>query len=83
MDTRKIVAELEAERKKIDRAIAALTIMDGSARSTTTTRDKDTQGGGTRGGRRQLSPAARKRLSRLLKARWASGKMGKRRAKAA
>ena len=32
-------------------------------------------------GRRQLSPAARKKLSRLLKQRWAQGKM-RRRAKA-
>jgi hypothetical protein len=73
MDTKRILTELEAQRARIDRAIAAIEGIgsDGATRSATRAPKK-------RGG---ISAAGRKRLSELLKRRWAQGKM-KRRAKA-
>ncbi len=77
MDLRKILADLRSERDRINQAIAAIEAisLDGAkptlkpARATAPRR------------RRRLSAAARKRLSALLKARWASGKMRKAKAK--
>ena len=76
MDTKRILAELKSERARIDRAIDAITGIssDGASRPTTSTRKK------RRGG---ISAAGRKRLSMLLKRRWAQGKMKGRKAKAA
>ncbi len=74
MDTNQIVAELTKERDRLDSAIKALTSSGdqlNNRKARTATRDK-------RGGRRAMSAAARKRLSQLLKQRWASGKMGRR-----
>ncbi len=81
MNTESILAELRSERDRLDRAIAALEgiTSDGAGRpraagrSATTTRANR--------GRHHLSPAGRRRLSMLMKKRWASGKM-KHRAKA-
>jgi len=72
MNTNSILAELRAERDRIDSAIAAIAglnshQMAGHQPSTPAT-------GKRRGG---MSAAARKRLSRLLKQRWAQGKMGR------
>ena len=76
MDTKRILSELKSERARIDRAIAAITGIssDGVSRPATFARKK------RRGG---ISAAGRKRLSMLLKKRWAQGKMNGRRAKAA
>jgi hypothetical protein len=77
MDTSRILAELNAERESLDKAIAALAGINSTnhtGRTATST---------ARRGRRRMSAAGRKRLSQLLKKRWASGKMGRRRAKAA
>ena len=76
MDIKRILAELKSERARIDRAIAAITGIssDEVSRSAKSTRKK------RRGG---ISAAGRKRLSMLLKRRWAQGKMKGRRAKAA
>ena len=72
MNVSDILSELRAERDRLDKAIEAL---DGTGRTGRTT---------SRGPRKgRMSEAARKRLSRLLKQRWASGKMGRRKAKAA
>ncbi len=75
MNTGKILSELRAERARIDHAIKAIESLGSAGRKV---------GGRTvqakpRRRRRQLSAAARKRLSELMKKRWASGKMGKRR----
>ena len=72
MNIEAIVRELKAERDRLDGAIAAL---DGRAngRGSMTARPA----------RRQMSAAARRRISEGMKRRWASGKMGKRKAKTA
>ncbi len=79
MDVRKILAELRSERSRISQAIAAIEAISPNGTKPT---PKAARASAPRR-RRSLSPAARKRLSALLKARWASGKMGKRKRKAA
>ena len=71
MDTSRIIAELTAERNRLDKAITTLESVNTNHRSgRTITRTP-------RRGRRRLTAAGRKRLSELLKKRWASGKMGR------
>ncbi len=60
MDTERIIVELEAERSRLETAIAAL-------------RGKRSRKTG-RGRRGRLSAAARKRISEGMKKRWASRK---------
>ncbi len=76
MDTKQILAQLNAERHRIDRAIAAIEAIhsDGATRAASAAPHKRR--------RSRMSAATRKRLSELMKKRWASGKM-KGRAKAA
>ena len=62
MDTESIIAELEAERDRLDEAIAAL---EAGWRTRTVN---------GRRRRRQLSAAARKRISEGMKKRWAARK---------
>jgi hypothetical protein len=65
MDTEAIIKELEAERTRLDQAITALQGRKrGAGRPT----------GSTNGGKRRLSPAARKRISEAMKKRWAARK---------
>jgi hypothetical protein len=72
MQTNRILAELRAERDRIDQAISALEAVNSTGRR--------------RGGRPpraaavprrlgRMSAAARRKMSRLLKQRWAQGKM--------
>lgn len=61
MQIEKIVAELKAERRRLDKAITALDRISGGTRS-----------GNGRRGRRKMSAAARKRISQAQKARWAA-----------
>ena len=67
MDINQIIAELEAERDRLDHAIGAL-------------RGQGSGGNGRRGrrggkrGRRHLSAAAKKRISEMMKKRWAERK---------
>jgi len=63
LDTQQIIANLEAERDRLDKAIAAL---KGSKLRNTRN--------GRRGGR--LSAAAKKRISDAQKKRWAARKRG-------
>lgn len=78
MDISGILAELRAERDRLDQAIAALQGVT-SVRSSGPGKTR-----AARGGRRRLSAAGRRRLSELMKKRWASGKMrGRGKAKAA
>ena len=62
MDTESIIAELEAERDRLDEAIAAL---EAGWRTRTVN---------GRRRRRQLSAAERKRISEGMKKRWAARK---------
>jgi len=62
MDTKTILAELRSERERTDRAITAKV---GRRPKTVASRRR----------RSRMSPAARRKLSRLLKQRWAQGKM--------
>ena len=77
MDTRKILSDLRSERNRIDRAIAAVESLNNNTGNSNGRRG----GTATKRGRRRMSAAARKKLSRLLKQRWAQGMM-KRRPKA-
>jgi len=72
MDTHRIVAELRAERDRIDQAISAI-----EAVNSTGGRRVGRPPGAVRKarGRGRMSAAARRKLSRLLKQRWAQGKM--------
>jgi hypothetical protein len=72
MDTNRIVAELSAERDRIDQAILALEAVNSTGR-----RRVGRPPGAARKARRhgRMSAAARRKLSRLLKQRWAQGKM--------
>lgn len=76
MHIRKILSELRAERARVDQAIRAIESLNsaGPRRGLTTT----TATAAPIRNRRRMSASARKRLSELMKKRWASGKMGKR-----
>lgn len=69
MDTKQILTQLHAERNRIDRAIAAVEAIhsDGGSRPASASPHKRR--------RSRMSAAGRKRLSELMKKRWASGKM--------
>ncbi len=64
MDTQQIIAELEAERDRLEQAISALR---GSLQA------RRGVGRGRRG-RRRLSAAAKRRISEMMKKRWAERK---------
>lgn len=65
MDTQQIISELEAERNRLDQAISALR---GSMRGY-----RGRIGAGRRG-RRHLSAASKRRISEMMKKRWAERK---------
>ena len=76
MDTTRILSELRSERDRLNQAINALEdITSDEVR-------RQPRTSATRGRRGGMSAAGRRRLSMLMKKRWAQGKM-KRRAKAA
>jgi exonuclease VII small subunit len=62
LDTQQIIADLEAERDRLDAAIAALRRGGRKAKKQ------------RRGKRLPLSPAARKRISEGMKRKWAARK---------
>ena len=72
MDTDRILAELRMERDRIDQAISALEAVNSTGR-----RRVGRPPGAARKVRRHggMSAAARRKMSRLLKQRWAQGKM--------
>lgn len=70
LDTQSIIAELEAERDRLDRAIEALQSSP-IARGWRVTKGRAQNG---RRGRRHLSPAARKKIADAAKRRWAKAK---------
>jgi len=65
MDTRTILADLKAELNRITKAIAALESLDGTATATSPAVP-------TQAKKRGLTPAGRRRLSAMMKARWAA-----------
>jgi hypothetical protein len=65
MDTQQIITELEAERDRLEQAISALR---GSLKA------RGSAAGRGRRGRRRLSAAAKKRISEMMKKRWAERK---------
>lgn len=72
METNRILAELRAERSRIDRSIAAIEGLNSAGRRTVARAPRATAGRNRRG---RMSVAARRKLSRLLRQRWAQGKM--------
>jgi hypothetical protein len=71
MDTNRILAQLRAERDRIDQAISALEAVD-STEPRRVGRPPRAAAIPRRRGR--MSAAARRRLSRLLKQRWVQGR---------
>lgn len=72
MDIQTVLAELTKERDRIDKAIAALSEIGSRTR-----KPGRPVGSGNRAGapkRRTMSPAARKRISEMMKKRWAERK---------
>ena len=80
MDTNRILAELRAERDRIDRAIAAIEGLNSTGRRIAGRPPKAARKVRRRG---RMSAAGRRKLSRLMKRRWAQGKMKPRAKKAA
>lgn len=81
MDTNRILADLRAERKRIDRAIIALEALAGTGTRTTTTerRARPTAIAAQPAtkqphARRRMSAAGRKRISEAVKKMWAERK---------
>jgi hypothetical protein len=72
MDTNRILAELRAERDRIDQAISALQAINSIGRRRA---GRPVKTAAIRGRRGRMSAAARRKLSRLLKQRWAQGRM--------
>ena len=72
MDIRSIVSELKSERDRISRAI---TILEGSSNHTNSAARRRAalvrSAPSVRKGRSRLTPAGRRRLSQLMKRRWA------------
>jgi hypothetical protein len=66
MDTEAIIAELEAERDRLNTAIAALQSRQGKAGRTVSGRPD--------GRRRHLSAAARRKIGQAMKKNWAERK---------
>jgi len=72
MNINTILGELRAERDHIDRATAAIEGLSSTGRRRA---GRPSRVAATRRKRSRLSTAARRKLSRLLKQRWAQGKM--------
>jgi hypothetical protein len=68
MDTRTILADLKTELNRLNQAIAALETLDGTATATSPAAKAAPKQSGSRG----LTPAGRKRLSEMMKKRWAA-----------
>lgn len=69
MDIQTILADLKKERERIDRAIGALEGIGGRGPGRPAGKT-----GARRRGRRHMSAAARKRISEMMKQRWAERK---------
>ena len=69
MDTKQILADLRIELNRLNQAIAALELLDGTATATPTPAAKAAP---KQPRKRGLTPAGRRRLSAMMKARWAA-----------
>lgn len=74
MDTQSIIQELEAERDRLDRAIAALRSSGGRGVGRGGWGRGRKAGANGRRGPRHLSPAARRKIAEAAKKRWAKAK---------
>ena len=72
MDTNRILTELRAERARIDQAISAIEAINSTGLHTTA---RAPRAAVTRRKRGRMSAAARRKMSLLMKQRWAEGKM--------
>ena len=72
MDTNRILAELRAERDRIDEAISAIEGLNSAGRQRA---GRPPRAAAIPRRRGRMGAAARRKLSRLLKQRWAQGKM--------
>lgn len=80
MNIATILMELRAERDRIDQAISAIEpLHQVGQRAGRRGLPNKTQASPSKRGRRRMSTVARRKLSQLLKQRWAQGKMGPRR----
>ena len=79
MDIQKIVSELEREKDRISKAIAALVESASSSLTTRKSRGSGKVAAPGKGKRRRggLTPAGRRRLSEAMKKRWAERKRKK------
>ena len=68
MNTTKLIRDLWGERGRIERAITALEGLSSDGAGSQTMRTA----GANKAGRRKMSPAARKRISMMMKKRWAA-----------
>ena len=68
MDTARLTRDLRAEKGRIERAIAAFEALSRDSTGSQTTRTASAN----KGGRRKMSPAGRKRISEMMKKRWAA-----------
>jgi hypothetical protein len=68
MDTKNILTDLRTELNRLDQAIAALESLDGTVTATTPT----AKAAPKQAKRRGLTHAGRRRLSAMMKARWAA-----------
>ena len=82
MNTEHILSELRSQRDRLNQAIAAIEGINSDGAGRSSTRRDSAADVPKRRRRRHMSAAGRKRLSMLLKKRWATGKM-KRRARSA
>jgi hypothetical protein len=84
MDIRRMLSDLESERQRIDRAIAALQSIEGGTSTSSGPGRRGRRPGRPAGSsaapqngrrrRRTMSAAARKRISEMMKQRWAERK---------
>ena len=78
MDTNSVLSELRSERQRLDQAIAALEALDGSGARVQTVGKAGLAWGAKAAnqkkqrGTAKMSPAARKRISEMMKKRWAA-----------
>jgi hypothetical protein len=68
MDTTRLIRNLLGEKVRIERAIAALEALGSDSTGSQPMRTA----GANKAGRRKMSPAARKRISLMMKKRWAA-----------
>jgi hypothetical protein len=86
MDIQRMLADLNAERNRLDQAISALQGIESTASAVTARRGRPPgrPAAAKAGGRRRMSAEARRRISEAAKARWAErkGTSGRKRASA-